>query len=69
MSSNLGRIGLQLTAILSLDTLNGDRPVAVVICSNSLGGSLRLDEIFLETTNVELRDMFMNVDRECVGSN
>lgn len=66
MSNDLLTILLEQRAILSLDTRNGDAPSLRVISADVNNRGFRFNEIFLDTTNVELSDIFVNVERELV---
>lgn len=66
MSNDLLTILLEQRAILSLDTRNGNAPSLRVISADVNNRGFRFNEIFLDTTNVELSDIFVNVERELV---
>lgn len=66
MSNDLLTILLEQRAILGLDTRNGDAPSLRVIGGDVNNRGFGFNEIFLDTTNVELSDFFVNVERELV---
>lgn len=66
MSNDLLTILLEQRAILSLETRNGGAPSLRVISADVNNRGFRFNEIFLDTTNVELSDIFVNVERELV---
>lgn len=66
MSNDLLTILLEQRAILSLDTRNGNAPSLRVISADVNNRGFRFNEIFLDTTNIELSDIFVNVERELV---
>lgn len=66
MSNDLLTILLEQRAILGLDTRNGDAPSLRVIGGDVNNGGFGFNEIFLDTTNVELSDFVVNVERELV---
>lgn len=66
MSNDLLTILLEQRAILSLDTRNGNAPSLRVISAYVNNRGFRFNEIFLDTTNIELSDIFVNVERELV---
>lgn len=69
MSNDLLTILLEQRAILSLETRNGGAPSLRVISADVNNRGFRFNEIFLDTTNVELSDIFVNVERELVVVN
>lgn len=66
MSNDLLTILLEQRAILSLETRNGGAPSLRVISADVNNRGFRFNEIFLDTTNIELSDIFVNVERELV---
>lgn len=66
MSNDLLTILLEQRAILGLEARNGGAPSLRVISADVNNRGFGFNEIFLDTTNVELSDIFVNVERELV---
>lgn len=66
MSNDLLTILLEQRAILGLEARNGGAPSLRVISTDVNNRGFGFNEIFLDTTNVELSDIFVNVERELV---
>lgn len=62
-------VRLELRNSLNLDTGEGDGPNVGVVGGDGQSGSTGLDEVFFETTNVELSNSFVDVDGENVAVN
>lgn len=60
-------VRLELRNSLDLDTGEGDGPNVGVVGGDGQSGSTGLDEVFFETTNVELSNSFVDVDGENVA--
>lgn len=66
MSNDLLTVLLEQRAILGLEARNGGAPSLRVISTDVNNRGFGFNEIFLDTTNVELSDIFVNVERELV---
>lgn len=66
MSNDLLTVLLEQRAILGFEARNGGAPSLRVISTDVNNRGFGFNEIFLDTTNVELSDIFVNVERELV---